>query len=95
MALSVELHRLAHKTGRLRSIPCKILSLFTDSVKSQMHSPFAETSPHNHSLKFHIPVCTHKAQIIHMYGGVEVNIHTLIVIDIPVQLHAFAMYPAR
>jgi hypothetical protein len=60
-----------------------------------MHSPFAETSPHNHTLKFQIPVCMHKAQIIDMYGGVEVSIHTLIVIDIPGQLHAFAMYSAR
>ena len=95
VVLSVEIHRLAHKTGRIRSIPCKILLLFTDSITSQMHSLFAETSPHNHSLKFKIPVCMYKAQIIDMYGGVEVNIHTMIAIDIPGQLHAFAMYPVR
>jgi len=37
----------------------------------------------------------HNVQIIDMYGGIEVNIHTLIVIDIPVQLRAFAMCPVR
>jgi len=36
-----------------------------------------------------------KAQIIDMYGRVEVNTHTLIIIDIPGQLHSFDMYPVR
>ena len=60
-----------------------------------MHSPLDETSPHYHSIKFKILVCMHKAQIIDMYWGVEVNIHIRIIIDIPGQLHAFAMYPVR